>query len=510
MRILYLDIDCLRWDRLHCNGNPRPTTPAIDAVASRGVNFTQCHTSDAPCLPSRAALFSGRFGVNNGAICHEGPAQPLRYAGLGHWHDPTRAHWLRVMQHAGWKTVSFSGFGQRHCAWWYNVGFTDSYSNRLPGGMESAEFIESHVAPWLEANGKSDRWFMHVNFWDTHSPYNRQPARYDKEMAEVPGQAWPTGEEIREDHDRWFGPRTAREWFLNTGSANPWGKESSKPRQWDVPLEIKNRADFDRFLLGYDASLRYVDDTIGRFLAILERQGVLEDTLIMVSADHGEAIAEQGMYFEHGNCSEGVNHIPLVMAGPGVKEGLTSDALVYQFDMIPALLGAAECELPSQLDCGDLSPVLRGEDFGGRDHLVLGCGIYSFQRAVRTRTHRLIRTIHPGYYPLEPKVLVNLEADPLGRHNALADEPDVAARLDSLYADWWHARCAGPGASVDPFTTMTDWGPYTYGEPEEMVAEYERQGRAEHAEIMRRRLLAGPRRRGAWKERKRTKELAGG
>jgi hypothetical protein len=63
---------------------------------------------------------------------------------------------------------------------------------------------------------------------------------------------------------------------------------------------------------------------------------------------------------------------------------------------------------------------------------------------------------------------------------------------------------------VDPFTLMGDYGPYTYGEPEAIIAEFERQGRAEHAAILRRRLLAGPRRRGADREAERVRELAGG
>lgn len=497
MRIVYFDIDCLRWDRLRVNGNPRPTTPVIDSLAARGVNFTQCHCSDAPCLPSRAALFSGRFGINNGVTCHEGPAQNLRYPGEGHWHDPTREHWLRTLQHAGWKTVSFSGFAQRHRAWWYNVGFTDSYSNRLPGGSESAEFIEGHVKPWLETNGREDNWFLHVNFWDTHTPYNRQPERYTQMMAEHEAPAHPTAEEIAADYERWFGPRTARDWCLNTGG---------KPI-WDVPAEIRNREDFLKYLNGYDGALRYVDDTIGRLLAVLERQGVLQDTLIMVGSDHGEAIGEQGMYFEHGNCSEGVNHIPLVLAGPGVKEGHVCDALVYQFDVIPALLNAADCKPAPDLDCGDLSPALRGEPFAGRDHLVLGCGIYSFQRAVRTRTHRLIRTIHPGYYPLEPRLLIDLEKDPLGRENLVEQEPETAAKLEEMLSNWWHEHCSGPGAATDPFTLMQDYGPFTYGEPEEFIAEYERQGRKEHAEFLRRRLLSGPRLRGDRRERERREAM---
>jgi len=508
MRIIYFDIDCLRWDRLHINGNPRPTTPTIDAVAQRGANFTNCHTSDAPCLPSRAAFFSGRFGVNNGAICHEGPAQTLRYPGDGHWHDPSRQHWLRVMQQAGWKTVSFSGFAQRHQVWWYNCGFTDSFSNQLPGGSESAEYIEGHVAPWLEANGQSDRWFMHINFWDTHTPYNRQPRRYNRMMEEIPGQPWPTDEQIREDYERWFGPRTARDWFISSGGRNPWSEKGE--RWWDVPERITNRADFDKFLVGYDASLRYVDETIDRLLGILEKQGVLEQTLVVVSTDHGEAIAEQGMYFEHGNCSEGVNHIPLVLAGPGVKEGVTCDELIYQFDAIPFLLESAGCNVPGRLDCGDLTPAVRGELFAGRDHLVLGCGIYSFQRAVRTRTHRLILTVHPGYYPQEERVLVDLTSDPLGRINLVEKDAQTADRLEALYSRWWRRYCSGVDASTDPFTLMGEYGAYTYGEPEDIIEILEGEGRTDQAATLRDRLLHQPRIKGARRLQKRVTEITQG
>src|SRR5690349_10077467 len=74
MRILYIDIDSLRPDHLGCYGYHRPTSPNIDRVAAEGVRFTNCHVSDAPCLPSRTSLFSGRFGVRTGVINHGGVA----------------------------------------------------------------------------------------------------------------------------------------------------------------------------------------------------------------------------------------------------------------------------------------------------------------------------------------------------------------------------------------------------------------------------------------------------
>ena len=70
MRVIYIDIDSLRADHLGCYRYPRDCSPVIDEVAQNSAVFTGCHTSDAHCLPSRAALFSGRYGINNGVTCH--------------------------------------------------------------------------------------------------------------------------------------------------------------------------------------------------------------------------------------------------------------------------------------------------------------------------------------------------------------------------------------------------------------------------------------------------------
>ena len=68
MRILYVDVDSLRPDHLGCYGYHRPTSPVIDGIAREGVRFTNYFASDSPCVPSRAALFSGRPGIRNGIV----------------------------------------------------------------------------------------------------------------------------------------------------------------------------------------------------------------------------------------------------------------------------------------------------------------------------------------------------------------------------------------------------------------------------------------------------------
>src|SRR2546428_13628391 len=78
MRIVYFDVDSLRPDHLGCYGYVRKLSPSIDAVAARGLRFERCYASDAPCLPSRAALFTGQVGLRNGVTSHRGGAAALR------------------------------------------------------------------------------------------------------------------------------------------------------------------------------------------------------------------------------------------------------------------------------------------------------------------------------------------------------------------------------------------------------------------------------------------------
>lgn len=83
MRILYVDIDTLRPDHLGCYSYQRPTSPNIDALAAEGVRFTDYYCSDAPCLSSRVAMMTGRFGIHNGCVGHGGINAELPPEGTG-------------------------------------------------------------------------------------------------------------------------------------------------------------------------------------------------------------------------------------------------------------------------------------------------------------------------------------------------------------------------------------------------------------------------------------------
>ena len=103
MRVLYIDIDTLRADHLGCYGYHRDTSPNIDKLAEEGVRFTNCYVSDAPCLPSRTALWSGRCGFHTGVVNHGGTAADPVLQGYRRQFRMTtdRLPWMSRMRLAG-------------------------------------------------------------------------------------------------------------------------------------------------------------------------------------------------------------------------------------------------------------------------------------------------------------------------------------------------------------------------------------------------------------------------
>ncbi|MFJ2133383.1 sulfatase-like hydrolase/transferase [Streptomyces sp. NPDC087845] len=87
MRIIYVDVDTLRADHTTPYGYHRPTTPNLQKLADKSVVFDRYYCSDSPCLPSRTALTSGRFGITNGVIGHFGPAARMRSRLAEWWHE---------------------------------------------------------------------------------------------------------------------------------------------------------------------------------------------------------------------------------------------------------------------------------------------------------------------------------------------------------------------------------------------------------------------------------------
>ncbi len=430
MRILYFDIDTLRPDHLGCYGYHRATSPNIDALAARGMRFTDVYASDVPCLPSRTALISGMFGIRNGVNNHGGVAADLRSWGPRRdFFSPLSVQsFAGVLMGAGFHTASFSSFPLRHSAPWWTSGFLESMNLVRGFGGERADEVLPGVLDWLQRRGQSDSWFLHVHLWDPHTPYN-VPDEYGNPFADDPIPAWHT-EEVRQRNWELPGPHSAQE---------PWG---FKPDEWGQPpprqpWNLTSMEQVTQVFDGYDVGVRYADDAVGTVVSALDDLGVLDDTAIWVGSDHGEAFGELGVYADHQAADEVTAHVPAVLAWPGYS-ARTVGGLHYHLDIAATVADLAGAHVPRHWDGHSRRTGLDGGDeITGREHLVLSQGAWTCQRGVRFGDHLYLRTFHDGFHADWPEeMLFDVAADPHEQHDLAADQPDACTRGREILSEW--------------------------------------------------------------------------
>jgi arylsulfatase A-like enzyme len=181
----------------------------------------------------------------------------------------------------------------------------------------------------------------------------------------------------------------------------------------------------------YDGEIAYVDSELQRLFDGLTSRGLMDSTLIVVTADHGESLGEHGEKTHAYFIYEATARVPLIMRGPGLPSGTRMGGLASLVDVMPTILGALELEPPSGLDGQSL--------FGGTEtrpvYLETYAPYYNFGwaalRGLRDERYKYIRAPEPELY--------DLTRDPGEEHNVIAEQQDVAARfsraLDNLIAD---------------------------------------------------------------------------
>lgn len=435
MRVLFLDLDTLRADHLGCYGYHRQTSPNIDRIAEQGTRFNQYYVSDAPCLPARAALISGMHGIRNGAVNHGGTCADMRTQGAQRGFRSgidSNSLWT-IFRRKGMHTCSISPFAERHSSFWFLAGLNEMHNHAGKGGSESAEEVTPVVLDWLDANRNRDNWMLHINYWDAHTPY-RAPAAFGNPFADEPLSEWLDDDTLAR-HVQLAGPHTARDNGMYTGTDDP-----RYPRH---PNDISTREQLRRCLDGYDCGIRYMDSHIGQILDKLEGQGILDDTAIIVTADHGENFGELGVYSEHGTADQATCRIPMIIKWPGLPAARVDDGLHYNFDLLPTLcdlLGVKIDRDRAGWDGESYAESLRGPADTGRDQLVLSQCAHVCQRSVRWADWLYIRTYHDGLHPhFAPEMLFNVSEDPHETNDLAGSRPDLlregAARLQA-----WHDR----------------------------------------------------------------------
>jgi arylsulfatase A-like enzyme len=233
------------------------------------------------------------------------------------------------------------------------------------------------------------------------------------------------------------------------------------PRYPRQPGEAVDRAGLRKVIDGYDCGIRYMDGHLGQLLAGIEAKGVLDDLVIIVSADHGENLGELGLYGEHGTADQLTCHIPLIIRWPGGSRGIVDTGFHYNLDLAPTLAELLGQEPQPGWDGASFAPAIRSGTDCGRVDLVLSQMAHVCQRSVRFSNWLYIRTYHDGYHLFPEEMLFNIADDPHEQHNLARQRPELCREAVYRLNDWHDHMMKGMDSPVDPlWTVMKEGGPF--------------------------------------------------
>ena len=254
-------------------------------------------------------------------------------------------------------SVLYSGWNEM-----YNPGKT---------GLEIADDIIPYAIKWLEDYGKRDNWFLHLNLWDPHTPY-RTPLSFEPSFENDSPPSWITDNIIKELIEREISgaPHT------NLKLINFFKKMQNIPK-------IENLSDFTKWINGYNRGIRYADQFVGRIISLIKKLGIYDDTLIIISSDHGENQGELQVFGDHATACHIVNRVPMIIKWPKKKWKKHYDSLIYATDIAATLIEGIGKRVPNFWDGKSIyQEIENGEEFG-RNYLVVGQNAWTCQRTVR-------------------------------------------------------------------------------------------------------------------------------
>jgi arylsulfatase A-like enzyme len=204
-----------------------------------------------------------------------------------------------------------------------------------------------------------------------------------------------------------------------------------------------------------------MDEHFGRVLAALDKKGVLDDLVIIISSDHGENLGELGIYAEHGTSDYMTHRIPMIIRWPGTPEGQVDRGLHYNIDLCPTLAELAGTEPFDSWDGESFAESIKSGADRGRDYLVLSQCCHVCQRSVRFGPWFYIRTYHDGYHLFPKEMLFNIEEDPFEQHNLAETRRDITTQAVYMLNEWHDEMMSTSVSDTDPlWSVMKEGGPF--------------------------------------------------
>ena len=406
-------IDAARADHLGCYGYPRDTTPNMDRLARESVLFERNFTQYVTTKPATASLLSSQYSDTHLATENRHLLEGTFTMAKG-------------LAEGGFHTVLFSSNPNASPGSGIGLDFQEVFDQRdvdpLVDGWEeftSPAALLALVDKWVSKHRRS-RFFMYVHFDPPHQPYI-QP----EEMTKLFEGKQPPG-------------------FEAGGFAFPVDDRKL--------LRTCARPPLPQWINLYDANLRYADWAVGELERLLREAGVFDNTIFIVTSDHGEAFGEHGYLWHERGVYEELTRVPLLIRFPGgVRPTERVDALTQTIDLLPTVFDTLMIPYPREgIQGRSLLPLITG--LADRVHDFVFC------RSDGKPPTYLVRS--PDWALMlwgngEWRALYDLEADPGQRRNLIEERPEAAAELLEAFRSFALGQRRPPLDFLDPEAEMS-------------------------------------------------------
>jgi arylsulfatase len=324
--VLLIIVDTLRADRLGTYGYPHGSSPNVDALAAEGIVFERAVSAASSTAPSHASIFSSRFTRGHTIGAEKGKTRFVDTTALA-----------ELFQAAGYDTAAFVGNTMLNRRLGFDRGFA-VYDDELPE-TEANRLIFERVADataarafaWLE-DPREEPFFLWTHFQDPHGPYTPPAGFADEILIPAPPNERP----------------------LPASERDPSGMRSI-PAYQVLPGLVLPSAYQER----YAQEILFADHWIGELLKRAEARSQDRGLVVLLTADHGEAMGEGDRWFAHGYATTPDQaHVPFILRAPGLAPGRRRE-LAHHVDVFPTLLELAGLEVPADAVGLALGPYLR-------------------------------------------------------------------------------------------------------------------------------------------------------
>lgn len=453
MNIVFILSDDHRYDFMgFMDRVPYLETPNMDRMAREGAHLRNAFVTTSLCSPSRASILTGQYTHRHGVVDNQSPVpdsavffpQYLQRAGyqtgfVGKWHmghanaEPRKGfdYW-----------VSFKGQGV-----YYNPTLNENGKKVTYGDSTYiTNLLTEKALQFLNNRNRENPFFLYLSHKAVHSefaPARRDFRRYADERVAYPQTMFPPGYDLSEAQGKGFNPTpadipSAEEY--NYADVPDWVKEQR--HSWHgVDYMYHGQIKFDNFYHRYLETLLGIDRSIGEVLQYLEKNDLMQNTIVFYMGDNGFSFGEHGLIDKRQAYEESIR-VPLLVYAPSMIEGGTTiEPMVQNIDIAPTILELAGLQAPANVDGASFAPMLQGENIPGwRERIYYE---YFWERpfpqtptmhAVRTDSFKYIR-----YYGVwDINELYNLKADPNESNNLIRNPEyrDLSEKLNNHLFEW--------------------------------------------------------------------------